>query len=88
MAALGTGAKEGAGSGKPALAVERGTVNGIKRRAVRFVLKANNPPDNAFKPLIKRTPSARPYDAETGLSLVRYCSSERIQVASQWSRVV
>lgn len=54
-----------------------GTWNVVKGRDVPFVLKANDPPDDAFKTLIKRTPSARPHDAETGRILVHCCLAAR-----------
>ena len=76
--ALGTsqGAGSDDGDGKP-----RSPWNVARYQAQGrpFVLKANGPPDNVFKPLIKRRPSARPHDAETGLSLASSCSSSRTQ---------
>ena len=53
-------------------AARHGTWNGIKHRGV-------SPPDNAFKPLIKRAPSARPHDAETGFVIARSARRRSLQ---------
>jgi len=49
----------GVKSGKRGARRRRGTLRDIKGRAIQIVLKANGPPDNVFKPSIKRTPSGR-----------------------------